>query len=520
LSSEQLLRSGDLLSVPIVLVSADGIILALNKAVQDRLGLVSSDIAGRRLSEIAGNDEAKVSAYLRACARSGGLLPGSVRLPNKLGSSTICRCDGAVVEPSSKGTPASIMLRLFPNEPGVTRFHALNEKIEELNKEIGRRRQVEEALREADRRKNEFLATLAHELRNPLAPIRNALELMRLADGNDKLIERSRGVMERQLLQMVRLVDDLLEISRISTGKIELRKERIELAPVLQSAIETVGPLIERSGHRLTVTTEAAPIYLVADPARLAQVFANLLDNAAKYSERGSQIWLTVEQRGLEVVVSVGDSGIGIPAEYLPHIFEMFSQVNPALHRTQGGLGIGLSLVRRMVELHGGTVEAHSGGLGMGSKFVVRLQATDRLADVTQPPTAPSRSSRGRPVYRILVVEDNRDAADSMAMILEMMGHEVQSAYDGVAGIELAATFRPNLVFLDIGLPGLNGYEVARRIREEPWGKDLVLIALSGWGQEEDKRRSRDAGCDHHLTKPLDTNALEKLMSGLPPPPV
>jgi PAS domain S-box-containing protein len=388
-------------------------------------------------------------------------------------------------------------------------------------------RDQEEALKEADRRKDEFLATLAHELRNPLAPICNAVELLRRADGDPALMEQVRSMMERQLAQMVRLIDDLLDISRITRGKLQLRKERIALEAVFQSAVEASGLLIDAKAHELTVTLPQEPIHLDADPARLAQVVSNLLSNAANYTEKGGRIRLTAEVASRvasapgvprEVVVSVRDTGIGIAAEHLPRIFEMFSQVQPALERSQGGLGIGLALVRGLVGLHGGKVEARSGGIGMGSEFTVRLPIAETPAPRHDTPSR--RESLGSvPPCRILVVDDNRDAAETLMMVLQLMGHKTDTAYDGLEAVQAAATFRPDVVLLDIGLPKMNGYESARHIRAQPWGKEMALIALTGWGQEEDKRRAFEAGFDHHLTKPVEAAALEKLLALIGPVP-
>jgi signal transduction histidine kinase/ActR/RegA family two-component response regulator len=369
------------------------------------------------------------------------------------------------------------------------------------------------ALKEADRRKDEFLATLTHELRNPLAPLRNALELLQRSEGDAAVNQQARSMMGRQLDQMVRLIDDLLDMSRISQGKVQLRKERVELKAVIQSGVDAVQPLVQAQSHELTVTLPTEPIYLHADSTRLGQIISNLLNNAAKYTEKGGHIWLTAERQGNEAVVSVRDTGIGIAAENLPHIFEMFSQVAPALERSQGGLGIGLSLVRGLVEVHGGKVEARSAGIGMGSEFVVRLPVVDAPVHAAVEPSGDGDKSHVGPKRRILVVDDNRDAADSMAMMLQMMGHETHTAYDGLEALQTAAGFRPVVVLLDIGLPKINGYEVARHMREQPWGKGVALIALTGWGQEEDKRRALEAGFDHHLTKPVQAAALEKLLA-------
>ncbi|HKS41023.1 MAG TPA: ATP-binding protein, partial [Blastocatellia bacterium] len=371
-------------------------------------------------------------------------------------------------------------------------------------------------LKENDRRKDEFLATLAHELRNPLAPIRNSLQIMKLADDNRNAVEQARETMERQLQQMVRLIDDLLDLSRISRGTIELRKQRGDLAAVVQNAIETSRPVIEQSGHLLMTSIPAEPIFVDADVTRLAQVFANLLNNAAKYTEKGGRIWLAVERAGNEVVVSVKDTGVGIPAHQLPRVFEMFSQVDRSLEKSQGGLGIGLSIVKRLVEMHGGTVEAQSEGHGFGSQFIVRLPVLASLDHESQPPSKREEQASASAERRIVVADDNEDSAYTMAMMLKIMGNDVRTAHDGFEAIEVAEAFRPELILLDIGMPRLNGYDACRQIREQSWGKDVVMVALTGWGQDEDKRLSREAGFDHHLVKPIEPEALEKLLAALP----
>ncbi len=382
--------------------------------------------------------------------------------------------------------------------------------------DITDRKRAEDALRESDRRKSEFLAMLAHELRNPLAPLRNGLQIMRLANHNGAAVERAQGMMERQLGHMVRLIDDLLDLSRITNGKIELRKERIDLAAAVKDAVETSRPLIEASGHELTVTLPPQPVFVDADRTRLAQVFANLLNNSARYTKRGGHVWLTVERQGSDVVVRVKDNGVGIPADLLPKVFEMFTQANRSLERSQGGLGIGLSLVRGLVEMHGGRVEAHSDGPGKGSEFVVRLSVL--LSSVRGPRergegdgTPGSCSSK----CRVLVVDDNKDSAKSLSLMLQIMGYDARMAYDGLEAVDIAAAFRPAVVLLDIGLPRLSGYDACRRIREQPWGEGMVLIAQTGWGQEEDKCQAKEAGFNFHMVKPLDPAALEKLLSGL-----
>jgi PAS domain S-box-containing protein len=370
-------------------------------------------------------------------------------------------------------------------------------------------------LQDSDRRKDEFLAVLAHELRNPLAPIRNSLQLLRMGEGNGEILEQARRVMERQLEHMVHLIDDLLDVSRITRGKILLRKERVDLATAVQSALEASRPQITASNHEFTATLPSEPIDLDADPTRLSQVFSNLLTNAVKYTDRAGRIWLTAERLSNHAVVTVRDTGIGIPAEHLPHVFEMFSQGAPALERSQGGLGIGLSLVKGLVEMHGGTVEAYSDGPGKGSQFTVRLPVLDTLARPSVEPDPDASASAASSPSRILVVDDNRDSVESLAMVLRLHGHQVQTARDGVEAVQAAAAFRPNLVLLDIGLPKMNGYEAARRIRHHDWGKRMVLVAMTGWGQDEDKRRALEAGFDHHMTKPVDPVALEKLVAVL-----
>jgi CheY-like chemotaxis protein len=312
---------------------------------------------------------------------------------------------------------------------------------------------------------------------------------------------------------MARLVDDLLDMSRITRGKIELRKERVELAPILDHAIEAARSLYRSMNHELTVTVPTQPIYLSADPTRLAQVMGNLLNNACKFTDRGGHIWLSVERESEQVVVRVRDNGIGIAAEQFPRLFEMFTQLDTSLERSRDGLGIGLTLVKTLVEMHGGTVEVHSGGPGRGSEFVVRLPIFE---DSRQSPTGSALSQQmpasGR---RILIVDDNEDGAQSLALLLKLDGHETHTAHDGLEALAAADRLRPDVVLLDIGLPKLNGYEVCRHLRQQPWGKGLVLVALTGWGQEEDRQRSTEAGFDTHLVKPVDHEALAELLASL-----
>jgi PAS domain S-box-containing protein len=370
-------------------------------------------------------------------------------------------------------------------------------------------------LKEADRRKDEFLATLAHELRNPLAPLRNAAQLLRVAEPAEPALRWGRDLIERHVDYLTRLIDDLIDISRITRNTLELRNRRVELSEVINRAVESSRPLIDERRLELSIALPSPPVYLDGDLVRLAQVFLNLLNNAAKYTEAGGRIWLTGEMEGSEVVVRVKDTGVGIPGDKLPHVFELFFQVDRSLERSQGGLGVGLSLVRRLVELHGGRVEAHSEGLGRGSEFTIRLPVLGEAPAATPSQELVGNGQTGATARRVLIVDDNRDSADSLAMLVRLAGNEVETAYDGAEALEAAARSRPDVVVLDIGMPKLNGYDACRRIRAEPWGEGMVLIALTGWGQEQDKRRTEDAGFDAHVVKPVDPSALLTLLERL-----
>lgn len=368
-------------------------------------------------------------------------------------------------------------------------------------------------LREADRRKDQFLATLSHELRNPLAPIQTGLELMKMARQDATAIAEAQATVERQVKQMVRLVDDLLDVSRIASAKIVLQKEHVDMADIARNAVDAIRPLIDEQQQQLTVSIPKEPIYLNVDPIRVAQAVANLLSNASKYSDKAARISLTAEQRDGEVIIGVRDDGIGIDAEQLPRVYEMFFQSKPSLERSQGGLGIGLSLVKGLVELHGGSIEAMSAGAGRGSEFRIRLPVDGPVVFRSEEPTKDQDESRNIPRLRILVVDDNRDAANVLAKTLQLMGHDTHTTYDGVEGVHAAASLRPDVILLDIGLPKMNGYEAARHIRAQRWGKQMRLIAISGWGREEDKRRAIEAGFNHHLTKPINIDRLQTVLA-------
>ena len=401
-------------------------------------------------------------------------------------------------------------------------------ELERLNRELERRvaertaelqavaadlRDREEALREADRSKDEFLAVLAHEIRNPLAPIRTAVHLLRLKELPDAQRVKAREVIERQVEHLVRLIDDLLDVSRITRGAITLQRERVDLAEVIARAVETTRPLIDARRHELVVGLPEEPLMVDADMTRLSQVIGNLLNNAAKYTDAGGRLLVRAEKDGDEAVICVRDNGMGISAHMLHKVFDLFAQADHALDRHSGGLGIGLALVRRLVDLHGGRVSAQSEGLGHGTEMIVRLpigrDSPSMLSGAEEPEEPAALAVRAG---RILVVDDNRDAADSMALSLQLAGHTVCTAYDGQEGIELAFAFAPDVVLLDLGMPGLSGFEIARRIRQQPWGKALTLIAVTGWGQEQDRHRTRQAGFNAHLTKPVGASELLKAL--------
>ncbi|HEV8335875.1 MAG TPA: PAS domain S-box protein [Candidatus Polarisedimenticolia bacterium] len=378
--------------------------------------------------------------------------------------------------------------------------------------DIEARKVEEEVLKNADRRKDEFLATLAHELRNPLAPIRNSLEIMKLAEADSEVATKARDMIDRQVSHMERLIDDLLDISRITRNRLELRRQRVDLQAVIHQAVETSRPMAERLGHEIRVRLPAEPLFVHGDPVRLAQVFGNLLNNSCKYTKRGGRIEVSAERQGEIIAASVRDNGIGISTGMLPRIFDMFTQGDQRLDRASGGLGIGLTLVRQLVEMHNGRVDAKSDGPDQGSTFQVRLPA---LVEKTQEGglDGTARDRRVAPALRILVVDDNQDSAHSLSTLLAMNGNQTRTAYDGLEAVEAAKAFQPDVLMLDIGLPKMDGFETCRRIRAQPWGKNILLVALTGWGQEEDRRRSKEAGFDAHLVKPVSHAELMELLA-------
>ncbi|WP_254510246.1 PAS domain S-box protein [Anatilimnocola floriformis] len=378
-------------------------------------------------------------------------------------------------------------------------------------RDITERSKLENSLVDLHRRKDEFLAMLSHELRNPLAPIINAVQLLSLQKQEDKLQHQARQIIERQVGQLTRLIDDLLEVSRITSGRIHLQRERVGLNGVVERGVETTRPLLDQHHHELTVSLSSQPIWVNADPARLEQIVVNLLTNAAKYTADGGAIVITVHREGDKAVLRVRDSGVGIAPELLPHIFELFTQAERSLDRSQGGLGIGLCLVQRLVEMHDGKVEASS-TLGQGSEFVVHLPI---ITTPAVPPTSINHIAAESDgiALRVLVVDDNMDSAQSLGMLLEVTGHDVQLAYDGPTGLQASIDYQPNVVLLDIGLPGLDGFEVAKRIRELPALKNIVLVAMTGYGNVADVRRSDDAGFNHHLVKPANFLKIKEILA-------
>jgi signal transduction histidine kinase len=442
-------------------------------------------------------------------------------------------------QPAWSDVPSIVLIRERMDSPATGRVLALLTNVTVLDRPVStrsmvsavlaalraRRRQyqirehmlqqarAEQALLEADQRKDEFLATLAHELRNPLAPIRTGLQVLARVPSDADQSARLREMMERQLVQLVRLIDELLDVSRISTGKVVLQRERLDMREVVQAALEASQPAVDAAQHQLRVDLPCEPVWVVGDPPRLSQVISNLVHNAAKYTPNGGRITVALSEQQGEVVVSVADTGVGIPPDMLEHVFDMFTQVNRTLDRAQGGLGIGLSLVRRLMELHGGHVAAESPGLERGSTFTIRLPAAanELVTAAVAPPAAQRMAARRR--LRVLIVDDNADAADTLAILLSAHGHLARTEYGAQAALDAAREFRPQAVFCDVGMPGMSGNEVAARLRADPRHASTVLVAVTGWGSEEDKRRTHHAGFDFHLTKPVSFEAVDSVLS-------
>jgi PAS domain S-box-containing protein len=505
-TEEKLYESGERMA-SIVASAMDAIIsmneqqqiILFNAAAEKMFGYTASEVIGQPLTMLLPERyRASHSKHVLGFATTGV----TTRRMGALGEISGCRADG--VE--------------FPIEAAISQVRLAGSKMfTVVLRDVTARKKAEQELLEADRRKDEFLATLAHELRNPLAPLRNSLHILhRLPGADGEAATKVYSMRERQVTHLTHLVDDLLEVSRITRGKIGLRKERTDLATSIRNAVEMSRPLIESAGHQFTLTLPAEPLIIEADPARLAQVFANLLNNAAKYTNNNGQISLTARHEGTEAVVSVRDNGTGIPDDMLPRVFDMFTQVDRTQRRSQGGLGIGLTLAQSLVQMHGGHIEAHSAGAGQGSEFLVYLPLAPPLPDASAAQAASMETASNPAVkMRILVVDDNQDVADSLGMLLQLSGYDVQTVYDGPLALATISSYKPDVVLLDIGMPGMNGYEVARQVRKQPGFEDLPLVALTGWGQEEDRQRSKEAGFNHHIVKPVDSEILERVLEEL-----
>lgn len=483
------------------LLSPDGTLLEANRA--------SLEFADSRLNEVVGLPFAETVWFKYTPGA-----PEAVRQAiARAAAGEFVRFEAPIIKPTGETVTFDISLWPVRNEKGeVTLIVPEGRDVTERKAAEERLRASEQALREADAKKDNFIATLAHELRNPLAPIRNAAGVLRQKGPPDPQLAWCRDVIDRQVVQMAHLLDDLLDVSRITRGKLTLRRERLELPTVIERAVEIARPLLDAGKHALTVSLPPQPLALDGDLTRLAQIFSNLLSNAAKYTEPPGRITLSAQAEADEVVVTVRDNGIGIERHHLPRVFEMFSQVESALTRAQGGLGIGLSLVKGLVEMHGGRITARSEGPGKGSEFVVRLPLARAAAADERGEDGAARGVSMTSGCRVLIADDLRDSADSLAILLASQGNEVRVAYDGEQAVHIAEAFQPDIALLDLGMPKVNGYEACRRIRQQPWGGRIVFIAQSGWGQEEDRRRSREAGFDHHVVKPVDPREIDALI--------
>ena len=461
-----------------------------NRALLALWGLTADDAVGKTMEELSYPEETRVcvTASIREVIETGGPVSNEVPYRSLGGAS---------------GHYEYTLAPVFDASGAVV-------QIAGSARDTTKRRAAEDALKEADRRKDEFLAMLAHELRNPLAAVGNAVKVLKMSSDPDN--ERfAKDVVDRQTRQLARLIDDLLDVSRITSGKIRLRRDLCDAGTILKQAVESVQVLISERKHNLLTDFDEGTLPLLADPTRVEQIVVNLLTNAAKYTENGGCIRLAAEQSGDQIVISVEDNGAGVSPEKLPRMFELFAQGERSIARSEGGLGIGLTIVQKLAEMHGGSVSATSKGKGKGSTFTVRLPAASRSASVQK--TSGMVGSPQKRGSRILVVEDNKDTADGLVRLLRLLGNDVQMAYDGTSAIDLARIHQPDFILLDIGLPGMDGYQVAQKIREEPSCKASIVIAVSGYGQDEDRRRSREAGFDHHLVKPIDFDVLVSLLT-------
>lgn len=520
-------RLADLMPQPLLLVAGDARVAVANRAAAQLLGRPAQELEGGPMGLVCAGDEAAVAALVRASARSTSPSPRTLALRLADGSAMACRCDGALYRPRSADAPALVLLRLRPQQQAVAQFSHLNERIDMLSREIARRRATEEqlrasteALRQADRRKDEFLSMLAHELRNPLAPLHMGVQLLERKHGDLPEVARLTRMMARQTRHMVRLIDDLLDVSRLTRGTIELRHAPFSLAQAIEQAVEMQRPALQSRGLTLGVKLTPGLPDVLGDQARMVQVFANLLSNAGKFTDSGGSVGIASRREGGQAVVVVRDTGVGIPAELLPQVFDLFVQGDRSLDRSQGGLGVGLTIVRSIVQQHGGTVRATSAGRGCGSQFEIRLPllteqtpAETATVPAIAPSPAPIADLADRSL-RLLVVDDNVDAAQTLCRLVESWGYQAASAHDGPAALARIAEFDPEVLLMDIGLPGMDGYALAQAIRQQPLGdsKRRLLVAVTGYGDAAARQRSAEAGFDRHLTKPVDAEALGQVL--------
>ncbi len=509
---ELFIATTELFPDPTFLLTPDGTILAANSATADRLGLPLEGLTGRLLAEFVENPPEAQTAYLRACSRTTSRVLGSLTIRAADGSLLPCRAEGKLLRPSSPETAALVIVRLIPKEAAVAQFLALNERVAQLSREVNRRQLAEAELQESVRRRDEFLSMLAHELRNPLAPVMNGLELFRLKGADSNVRDKALGMINRQVRHMVRFVDDLLDVSRITQGKMRLSWERVNFGVLVQTAVADHGAGWDDRTVSVDCEAPETPVWVAGDATRLNQVVANLLHNACKFTAPGGrvQVRVAVDPTRAQAVLAVSDTGIGIDPVLLPRLFDPFTQGEQPLDRSRGGLGLGLALVKGLTELHGGEVLARSDGPGRGAEFIVRLPLEVGLPAMMDSGSRPEPVGKG---MRVVIIEDNQESADSLRALLEVLGHEVRVAYTGPDGVRVADEWRPDVVICDIGLPGLDGYGVAEELQRRSVRSSARLIAITGYGTEEVRLRAMEAGFHHHLTKPADPGVLVKLLT-------
>tara|TARA_R100000306_G_scaffold59813_1_gene59200 strand:+ start:985 stop:2577 length:1593 start_codon:yes stop_codon:yes gene_type:complete len=507
----------DVLPESVILVDTDGRVLALNKSAQRHLAPYNIQAGKSDLTVLCREGPEQILQYLRACSRTRSFIPGSLSFGETTGKTVIFRAEGALFAREGLKAPHQLLIRLQPREARGGRFIALNQQIKQLSLEVDRRRRAELQLLEEQRRKDEFLAMLGHELRNPLSPIKAALQLQNFANVSDDAKARSMDIVNRQVDHLTRLVDDLLDVARITRGMILLKSERLEVGSIIYRASELCQPVIQEKEQRLSIEMAGEPLYVQGDLQRLTQVVGNVLNNAAKYTQRGGSIQLIVLREDSYVNIVVADNGMGIDPALLPHVFDVFSQSERTIARSEGGLGVGLTIVKRIVEQHGGMVSVSSAGLGEGSEFRVVLPLGDAppMPELPEQARLPNTGSG----LRVLVVDDNADAGLMLAELLRLTGYTVDLAENGQQALSAADTFAPDVILLDIGLPDMSGYDVARAIRSSAGRTNPLLVALTGYGQAEDIRKAMAAGFDHHLVKPADINRLMEILAAPVPAP-